>query len=364
MNKYAVVASFFVLTALFRIDADDAPRRKTYFRTRIEEAAFMANLSRFFYNFHIEGTVVDPDGNLITDVKVTQQKYKDSMNSAFYTAKNIIKDGKFEYSSSGCYNWSLLFEKKGYYEEYTGFVSGPNLIKQLESGDVTLKGRTFTKKVSVVLEPWGDLNRKIVYVRNTKLIYSEEGDVKKLRTMFAPYTTAAVPFPDWEDMEFSYEKEKIYTLPKNLIYIIPGRNKDGSHDGTIHLKTTDPKGGFFPLEYKENEHFFRRMWEAPETGYQPEIIVKDGLKNYLQLNYVMQKSGNWQTAPMLLLPKRVPFIPFYFRVNGYYGKGIIKPMTDGESTLEKDKASLDIHFFITRKPGTRNTNTPNVGNNL
>lgn len=146
-----------------------------------------------------------------------------------------------------------------------------------------------------------------------------------------------------------------------MIYIIPGRNKDGSHDGTIRLKTNAKDSGFLPVEYKEGTHCFRSMWEAPKEGYQPELVIEDGLTNYLRHNYVKPVESKSTGATMrianapTLIPKEVSYTVFYFNVMGYYGKGLIMLM-DSDSKLEKNNASLKIYLYVNRYPGIRNTN--------
>ena len=163
----------------------------------------------------------------------------------------------------------------------------------------------------------------------------------------------------WEEKELQFTFTREDQLPRNLIYIVPGRNKDGSHDGTIRLKTSGKNSGFLPVKY-DGPHCFRSMWEAPEKGdYQPELIIEDGLPNYLQHNYVKPKTvGNMHSVRVskLLVPKTVPYIVFYFKVMGYYGKGMIFVGSSYGSKLEKNQAALWVYLYINRNPGVRNTN--------
>jgi hypothetical protein len=342
--------------------------RKRILSDKTEYRKLYNELMHSKYNFRIVGEIVDLDNKPVLDVSVFSAKSKGPMLGSFGKENFHVYDGKFDFKTQGAFSWGLTFKKAKYYPVTEGL--GCSLILSTldtEDGDyasLIFDGDTITRKVKIVLEPRGDQSNPIINPHQSRLTYSKHGNIKKLEVMIVPYSRVNDNhnnLPKDKELQFSYEKEKIYTLPKNLIYIIPGRNKDGSHDGTIRLKTTDPKGGFFPLEYKENEHFFRRMWEAPETGYQPEIIVKDGLKNYLQLNYAMLPvfEGSRQ---LMLQPKKAPFIPFYFKLKGYYGKGLIMPHAG--SVLEKDKAMLSVHFLINIAPNIRNTNSASVNNNL
>lgn len=301
-----------------------------YFKSNEDRMAFYLKAKANFYNFRVEGTVVDQTGELLSDVKVSIKKTKDSMNKPISTTQEIIKNGIFDYSTSGSYGWHLLFEKQGYYSAGTGFTLAA-LADMIDSKEATLDGLTIVKRVRIVLYSWGEINRSLVRTRHHVLSYSEDGDIKKLTAIPIPYLNKENNIRKDEEFQFSYKHE--YTLPKNLIYIVPGRNKDGSNDGTIRLKTNIPKSGFIRLAYG-GDHFFRRMWEAPETGYQPELILKEDF-------------GNSRSS--------APYIVFYFKVKDIYGKGLIMPKMP-ESILESDKASLKIYLYMNKEKNIRNTN--------
>lgn len=364
--KYIFTLAFFTIPyGSFALDTDQpivlkAPEQiqNTYFKNRKEFMDFYKKASRNHYNFHIEGKIVDPDGKLIPDVTVTLQK-QDSMYGKTDQRVEIIKTGNFSFSSTGCYSWYLKFEKARYYEAGTGFIL-VSLSKILSSGEAILTGKTIARKAEIILYPWGDFSKELLSVNHNVFTYSEEGVEKKITGLVVPYEGEGKRIRKDEEFKFSFKNEK--ELPKNLIYIAPGRNKDGNLDGTIRLKTNAGDGGFFPVKY-EGTHCFRRMWEAPADGYQPELIIKENFSNFLQHNDT--KTPHREASAVTVLnkakqendaSKEASYIVFYFKVMGYYGKGLIMPMWY-DSKLEKDKASLRIYLYVNRKQNERNTNT-------
>jgi hypothetical protein len=311
------------------VGADNAHEQK-YFKTKEEYNKFLNKLLSLYYNYRIIGEIVDPEGNIATDVSVLSSKSKGPMDDSFDGETFLIKDGKFDFSSKGVFSWGLTFEKSQHYKIIEG-IGITNVIGSLASGEAVLEGNTIVKKVKVVLQPWGNINRKLVATRHNIFSYSEEDDVKKIKGVIIPYLNVQNNIRKDEEFQFTFKNE--YTLPRNLIYIVPGRNEDGSNDGTIRLKTNIPKSGFIRLEYT-GKHFFRRMWEAPETGYHPELILKEDF-------------GNSRS--------NAPYIIFYFKVKDIYGKGLIMPKMP-DSTLESDKASLRIYLYMNKEENIRNTN--------
>ena len=332
--------------------------KKSYFSSRADRETFFINTVRNHYNFCIEGIIVDPAGNPIKDVNVIIKKYNDSMNNAFYYNKTFIENGSFKLSTSGCYAWSLYFEKSGYYAAGTGLVSSA-LANMLESGEATMEQNTIIRKVKIILFPHGKTNQELLRIDNPILTFSENGDENTITGIVIPYEGSGKRRRSNDEFQFTFTNEK--KLPRNLIYIIPGRKKDGSHDGTIRLKTNGINSGFIPVKYVEGTHCFRSMWEAPKGGdYQPELIIEDGLTNYLQHNYVKPKVKRYGNMNVLhstsLVPKSIPYMVFYFRVNEYYGKGLIMLDKSSGSKLEIKQALLRIYLYVNRNPGIRNTN--------
>lgn len=354
--RTSIVICFAVMLFFCNAEQNTSPK-KSYFSSRADRETFYINASRNYYNFRIEGIIVDPAGNSIEDVNVEIKKYNDSMNNAFYYNKTTVRNGSFKFSTSGCYALSLRFKKAGYYAAGTGLVLSA-LANMLESGEATMEQNTIIRKVKIILYPYGKTNSELLRVDNPILTFSEKGYEKTIIGVVIPYEDTGKRIRSDDEFRFTFTKEK--KLPGNLIYIIPGRKKDGSHDGTIHLKTNGINSGFLPVKY-DGPHCFRSMWEAPEKGdYQPELVIEDGLTNYLQHNYVKPEAvGNMHpVGAVKLVPKTVPYTVFYFRVNGYYGKGLIMlgNAAGGDSFLKETRASLQVYLYVNRNPGIRNTN--------
>lgn len=282
------------------------------------------------------------------------------MSKSFDRKKILIANGNFSFQSEGVFSWGLTFEKTGYYGVTVG-MGVSNIVNGVKDGDKSLNicGHTITKTKKIILYPYGDFNRDLLSVDNHILTYSEiEVDKKRIECVVIPYEDKGKRKREDKEFIFFFTNEK--KLPKNLIYIIPGRNKDGTHDGTIHLKSNGKDSGFHPVKY-DGKHCFRNMWEAPMAGYQSELVLEDGLTNYLQHKYVKTVEIKSSGAAMrianasALIPKEVPYTVFYFKVRGYYGKGLIM-LADSDSKLEKNNASLKIYLYVNRYPEIRNTN--------
>ena len=315
----------------------------------------MRDIHNLNYDLRFEGEIVDPDGRRIPDVKVLSSKSKGIMSGSSEKEEYLIKDGIFSFKSKGVYAWGLTFEKDGYYK--TVIPMGSSHVADVltrEDKSYSFKNGIITEKTRVVLYPYGIFNGNLLEVDNNILTFSDHGISKTIICVVIPYQDGE---RHREDHEFEYTFTDETKLPGNLIYIVPGYKPDGTHDGTIRLKTSGMGSGFLPVKY-DGPHCFRSMWEAPEEGdYRPELVIEDGLTNYLKHNYVNPKSvGNIHIAGIKKsVPITVPHTVFFFRVNGYYRKGLIMP-GDGDSFLEETRASLRIYLYVSHNPGIRNTN--------
>lgn len=367
MNSFRWCTSLLYLWAFIGIStavSQDVISQKTkerrYFSSHKEYRQFVDKILALKYDYRFVGEIVDPNGKVIPDVSVLSSKSKGPMEKGFGRKTILIKGGKFDFNSKGVFSWGLTFEKSEYYKTTIG-MGISNITNGIKENDdsLSIDGNTIIKKMKIILYPYGDLNHELLTVDNSILTYSEGEDNKKIECIVIPYEDKGKRIRKDEEFQFAFSDEK--KLPKNLIYIIPGRNKDGSHDGTIRLKTNAKGSGFLPVVYKEGTHCFRSMWEAPKEGYQPELVIEDGLTNYLQHNYVKPVEPKSTGATMrianapTLIPKEVSYTVFYFNVMGYYGKGLIMLM-DSDSKLERNNASLKIYLYVNRYPGIRNTN--------
>ena len=316
------------------------------------------DIYRSKYKFCIMGEIVDPDGKIIPDVKILSCKAAGPMTSSFGKQEYSIRNGIFSFTSEGVFSWGLTFEKNGFYKTVVP-MGAAHVANALRQGDksYSLKGGVITRKTKIVLYPYGKFNDDLLEVDNKILTFSDHESNKSITCVIIPYRDGKRRRKDHE-FEYAFSDEK--KLPGNLIYIVPGYNQNGAHDGTIRLKVSGMDSGFLPVKY-DGPHCFRSMWEAPEKGdYQPELVIEDGLTNYLQHNYVKPEAvGNMHpVGAVKLVPKTVPYTVFYFRVNGYYGKGLIMlgNAAGGDSFLKETRASLRVYLYVNRNPGIRNTN--------
>ncbi len=328
--------------------------------TRADYRQIIRRLHKLDYNLRFEGEIVDPNGTIISDVKVSSSKSKDVMSNSYDKDTFIVKNGTFTFDAKDVFTWGLTFEKEGYYKTVIP-LGVAQISSAIERGDksLTLHDDFILKRAKVVLFPYGKMNSDLLEVEDNILTFSENGENKVIRCVIIPYYTNNGKNQRRDDeFKISFFDEK--RLPENLIYITPGYNEDGSHDGTIRLKTNGEDSGFLLQEYRLGTHCFRSMWEAPEDAvYRPEIIISDGLSNYLQHNYIKSDRVRLNVRSLnksLLVPKNVPPLVFYFKVNGFYGKGLALPSDNEDSKLERSYASLRVFLYVNRMKGVRNTN--------
>ena len=360
-RKHFSLISIVIWGFLWSLSSDDTVPDKNmdsiHGLSRTDYRQIIRKLHKLDYNLRFEGEIVDPDGMIISDVKVLSSKSKDVMSNSCDKDVFIVKDGNFAFDAKDIFTWGLTFEKEVYYKTVI-----PLGVAQISSaigrGDksFTIHDDFILKRAKVVLFPYGKMNPDLLEVDDNILTFSDNGENKVIKCVVIPYMDGK-RHREENESEFTFSDEK--KLPGSLIYIVPGYKPDGSHDGTIRLKTSGKDSGFLPVKY-DGPHCFRSMWEAPEKGdYKPELIIEDGLQNYLQHNYVKPKAvGNMHLAGVSKsVPKTVPYTIFYFRVNGYYGKGLIMPGdAGGDSYLKETQASLRVYLYVNRKPGIRNTN--------
>lgn len=359
-NMFVFFVAFIGISSVFSSDIIFANNKKQcFFSSHEEYRQFIDDVFALKYNYCFVGEIVDTEGRTIPDVVVLSSKSNGPMTKFFDREKIFVKNGSFSFNSQGVFSWGLTFEKSGYYNVIIG-MGISNIINGVEDGDesLSISKYTITKKKKIILYPHGNFNHDLLTVNNNILTYSELKDNKKIDCLVIPYEDKGKRKRKDEEFQFTFTREE--KLPKNLIYIIPGRDKEGDPDGTIRLKTNGKDSGFLPVKYV-GKHCFRSMWEAPETGYLSELVIEDGLTNYLQHNYVKPVEIKSTGAIMriadtpTLIPKEVPYTVFYFKVMGYYGKGLIM-LADPRSKLEKNNAALKIYLYVNRYPGIRNTN--------
>lgn len=306
-----------------------------------DDQELLRRLSSANYKYRMMGEIIDPYGNIVTDVTILSRKYQYAKAAAVNQEKFFVKDGKFNFSSNIVFSWILSIKKEQYYDTDIE-IRIPDLTSNLDMGTVIMDGNVLVKRVKAILYPHGNLNHDLVTVSKNVFKYSETDNVKKFLGIMLPYEDSAK------------QKELLVTgeaeLPNNLIYIVPGRDEMGIYDGTIRLKTTADDGGFLPLKYDGN-HFFRNMQEAPRKGtYIPELTIGgDWLTNSIKFGHVPVIAED-DTAY-----EPLSYIVFYFKGVGFYGKGLIKPL-EPESWINKNSASLKIFLYINRNRNVCNTN--------
>ncbi|MCC5790885.1 MAG: hypothetical protein JJT75_14745 [Opitutales bacterium] len=134
---------------------------------------------------------------------------------------------------------------------------------------------------------------------------------------------------DFEDGQF---KDTVYLERGNQEFVYPRK---------IRLRMGDEEGGFIleraPRDARPMRSAYRLMTEAPEEGYQREIVVS------VEDIHSMDDDG---------------YLLFYFKADGHYGKGGFGPM----HRMSVDHEGLEwishsIGFHINPTPGDRNLET-------
>lgn len=316
-------------------------RNKTIPKTVDQE--LLEKLSSENHKYCIMGEIVDPDGKIITDVTVLSKKSQNAKTKPFSQEKLFIKDGKFSLFSDAVFSWVLSFNNDKYYNTDVE-IKIPDLIMNLSKGIVIRDENLLIKKVKVILYPLGNLNRDMITISNI-LKYSETNKVKKIWGIMLPYKESE----EQKELLVANETE----LPNNFIYIVPGQDETGNYDGTIRLRTTVSDGGFLPLKY-DDKHFFRNMQEAPQQGdYIPELIISEDWLGQNSIKFPIIEEDHTAADP-------APYIVFYFKGVGLYGKGLIEPLEfkpfDTGPWINKKNADLKINFYINRNQNVQNTN--------
>ncbi|WP_319408809.1 DUF4124 domain-containing protein [uncultured Desulfosarcina sp.] len=264
--------------------------------------------------FELNGEIVDPDGNPLTDVTMTIEEHHFPPSSFEY--KTIRKKSKinktFAVACTGCPIHSLSFRTPGYVsEEYTISASEHEEHSMMARFVAVMSGKedpgggepfVFRRSsIRIVLHPESSFVR--VILRDVQLTTGEEGPFMVLAGK--PTELKFVP-------SYLIEKEKAKARDKdgpfavilfsteNAVFseLADAEEANSFHtlDIPLHLELQGVEGGFLPVEttaFKIRDKY-NELEEAPENGYRKQLKI---------------------------IPSQKKSVFFYCRIGKYYGKG-------------------------------------------
>ena len=292
-------------------------------------------------SYRIKGIVVDENNVPLNDVQIEIMKSKTSWTwqTDRKTEKKTISK-EFEIKENGYIAIVLYFFKEGYYVENVSFTRN-SPIKDKDLYTSTFKDGILTaNNIKVVMRAFG-ITASMHRIKKD-LCYNEDGSGNVINL-------------DTQETQKVKDISDIKTLPENCIYIYADRTEDGKIDvikpksktrnpnvdndvypKKIVLKFSDPESGFIVFKKKifPSMNTYQYMKEAPETGYQNELVYN--------VEYGEDIPGD---------------VYFYFKNKDKYGKGyfsqIIGKLYDGRKKVKDISVELELKLNPT---GSRNVN--------
>jgi hypothetical protein len=264
--------------------------------------------------FEINGEIVDPDGNPLTDVTMTIEEHHFPPSSFEYQTirKKSKVNGTFAVACTGCPIQSLHFKTPGYIsEEYTISASELEERSMMARFVAVMSGRddpgggepfVFRRSgIRIILHPESSFVR--LMLRDVQLTTGKEG----------PFLVLAGTPPKLKFVPSNLiEKEKAKARGKGdsfAILIFSTENAVFSElaeageansfhtlDIPMHLELQGVEGGFIPAEttaFKISDKY-NELEKAPANGYKKQLEI---------------------------LPSQKNGVFFYCRIGEYYGKG-------------------------------------------
>jgi len=296
-------------------------------------------------DFMLEGIVVDEEGNILKDVKLTITTTKSIPFDVISKERTIKINGRFVVKARDCNAVTLEFWKEGYFRESKAFVL-PSWEGNREEIEAIIKGRikknTFiNRNIKVVMEKIGPLPKLIKY--NSHLKYYTGGKAIILDFYKGMQDTMDLK-RGMVKVEDLLSAIRMNLLPEGSLYIIP-EHLDGRGEiipvrknntllpPKVRLVINHPEGGlilFNPPEKRKYDPFSRYMKEAPEEGYEKEVLLTP-----------------------VIYTRMAGEVFFYFKIGDIYGKGAI-----GKPSYSKDYRIVDTYIKCALNPtGDRNLRT-------
>jgi len=346
----AVLASFFLIPLMAHAQAQITAEQLEKIRGRkvtaaeVKEANDLMRKWTEYYKvmdnrrFHIKGEVVDEQGARLTGVTmwVTKAVPGGWWQEVQYVSKEYTINGTFEVRERGCEDISLTFDKGGYYRQSIRF-----------SDDAKANTREIQERIMKGLP----VEEPLVGKEGLRIVMEKKGEQVSLKNYGGPLeykTTGQGTVQDFKNKIQAYSVSSVLdatSLPEGSVFIVADKDETGKI-ATVTLVSNGSKyivpqrirlimnihgdGGFILYEAKNTREPFHEMKQAPEKGYQKEVVLNGEL--------------------LLFVASHSKDITFYFKTDKYYGKGGI-----GQIDIGKDNFSTKIWTgFFVQTNGSRN----------
>lgn len=280
-------------------------KERQSFEQKAKDLAWKAGTVEVHGAFFVKGVVTDKKGNKLSDVQVRIGKTISPLPFVFndeFEEKKINSD--FRFDIKGGMHIHLTFEKNGYYSEEFYFSQIPPYATPETVQFRKERGKIIVDNLEVKLEEFGRIVKLINCEYRLKYKSSGEGLIIGLEK------NDKYPF-------MLYKKENLdnsMQFPEHCIYFTAKKDSSGriaiieTNQANnwpslkeVRVKMKSPLDGFVIYQPKDEKNPDREMKEAPEEGYQQEMIISGE-----------SKLGTFHEP-----------LRFYFRMNGKYGKGKI-----------------------------------------
>lgn len=317
----------------------------------------------------LQGEVVDEQGVRLNGVEVRIDKpAKHGEVGVFDSLGELFKEngnreaqeevwtinGTFNLDIKGYINLRLWFSKNGYYSEKLDFGFKeeditPETDRAIREGKKVEPLVLKKEDIRVVLEKQGALTSLIRYTGPLEYTTGGKGIIIDFDIIPGNYDGIS-------EVRRVENIEDPKQLPENCVYMVADKDLDGKIvtvrktwtseypilnykedreyvvPQRIKLIMTAPESGFIEYKPGQNKKMPRQMKEAPETGYQNELVIE---------------SGRFERG------SREADIHFYFKSRDKYGKGEI-----GTFGLYDDNSKVRIGVSFNLQPdGSRNLET-------
>ncbi|NLB65781.1 MAG: carboxypeptidase regulatory-like domain-containing protein [Lentisphaerae bacterium] len=326
-------------------------------QNRLEAKFFSRFMGALASDFVLEGTVVDRDGQSVEGVELKIVKVKRHGVERKTEDREIRQiTGRFSVIAKGVDVVRLYFSKPGYFRKKVEFVQNNSPAPE------DIIGRNPAPRVNLIEHR--DLRIVLEKIGNIVELVKQDFELT-FRRQNGVSSGGVIGF-DWHRWELrgrgagSLWPEPVNDLrdpeqlPSRCLYVQAAVNRDGSIASTaktrsnwhrpvvlpqkLRLVLNDPEGGGIVYEQKEGERAFWSMKEAPEEGYQQELVI--------DADWLFRRSGYMTTGPD-------DGIYFYFKVDGRYGKGKL-----GTPKIVEDNRELEVRVQLQMQlDGSRNLDT-------
>ena len=327
-------------------------------RSRLGARVFDRLISAFMARYILEGTVVDQDGNRLDGVQLSINKAKTRGPDRWAEEKTEQTiNGAFALDLNGYTAIYLYFNKDGYYQEMLsyGYDGGETTAEDIVLRDRPARRNLVEKRdIRVVMEKMGDVTK--LMAQNFRLSYRFKDDVHLGHVVDFDRDKWQRRFEGRGHLNALLAKNLLDDkhMPQNRMYVVSEIDNTGrilSVDKArpewhrphflperMRLSISDPEGGFLLYEQQKGERAFWTMEQAPESGYQQELIIDADLLN--------------KRSPMATTGADYG-VYFYFKIDNRFGKGRI----DRTEITEEGKELL-VHMILQlQMDGSRNLDT-------